>query len=435
MHNLALELQYLGHHVTGSDDEIYDPALSRLASADLLPAEMGWNAERIGINIDTVIVGMHAHLDNPEWNRAKELGINILSFPEYIGRTINATERIVICGSHGKSTTTAMIMHALRYNKKTFDYLLGGLLDGFDTMVRLRGEDIFIAEGDEYLSSREDRTPKMHHYQGTTVVITGIEWDHMNVFPTQQAYRSQFEKLIADTLDRNGQVLWYEEDEQLKALTSSLEDESLIPYRELATTDHGDIIDGSESIRIGVFGKHNMANMGAALEVSLRLGLSRSEFLSAMPSFRGVDRRLQKLSHSPLVFLDYAHAPSKVSATVHAVKNRYRDKEVIAFYELHTYSSLNPEFLPQYAGSMNPAIKAYVFVDKKALEMKRKQMLDQDAIIEAFCHVNMTVIMDRQKLEEVVQKEYSLAKVFLFMTSGTFGNLDLHNFFPIDINQ
>ena len=423
MHNLALELAAQGHHVSGADDEIYDPARSRLAAAGLLPQE-GWDAGRINRDIDLIILGMHAHLDNPELIRAKELGIEVVSFPEYVGRYSTSPTKIVIAGSHGKSTTTAMIMHALKQLGHDADYLLGGLLDGFDRMVRLSGAPVMIIEGDEYLSSRIDPVPKMLHYHGELVVITGVEWDHKNVFPTEDIYISQFDDLITQCAEEQATIIWYKDDPHLGRIINQKESLKERAYDRYTLQD-GQVRTDEGSYPMQIFGDHNMANLKAASLVCRHLGIPEKDFLTAMSSFRGVGKRLELISEDPIVYLDYAHAPSKVRATVQAVRQAYAEKKILAVYELHTYSSLSEDFLPQYTGTLDEADHAMVYFDHHALQIKRLPNLDKDKVRSGFERDDLQVISDRTELGIALIDLKGSYDIILMMSSGTFGGLDV----------
>ena len=423
MHNLALELAAQGHHVSGADDEIYDPARSRLAAAGLLPQE-GWDAGRINRDIDLIILGMHAHLDNPELIRAKELGIEVVSFPEYVGRYSTSPTKIVIAGSHGKSTTTAMIMHALKQLGHDADYLLGGLLDGFDRMVRLSGAPVMIIEGDEYLSSRIDPVPKMLHYHGELVVITGVEWDHKNVFPTEANYISQFDDLITQCAEEQATIIWYKDDPHLGRIINQKESLKERAYDRYTLQD-GQVRTDEGSYPMQIFGDHNMANLKAASLVCRHLGIPEKDFLTAMSSFRGVGKRLELISEDPIVYLDYAHAPSKVRATVQAVRQAYAEKKILAVYELHTYSSLSEDFLPQYTGTLDEADHAMVYFDHHALQIKRLPNLDKDKVRSGFERDDLQVISDRTELGAALIDLKGSYDIILMMSSGTFGGLDV----------
>ncbi len=428
MHNLALELQGQGHEITGSDDEIYDPARSRLSAVGLLPDQMGWAPQRIDSNIDIIILGMHAQKDNPELLAAQDMGLSIMSFPEFIGETIKARSKIVVAGSHGKSTITAMIMHVLNYLQIESDYVLGGMLAGFKRMVSLSGASIAVIEGDEYLSSRVDSTSKMMHYHGDIVVISGIEWDHMNVFPTVENYIEQFEKLIEQTTREGGKVIWYEGDPYLGNLMREVSQGTGIAYDNLKVDDSGAVVWDGKQYPIAVFGDHNLANMNAARLACIEVGVNAGDFFAAIASFEGVGKRLELIFSEPVVYLDYAHAPSKVRATVHAVRSRHRQSKILAVYELHTYSSLNAQFLPHYEDTMSRSDQAVIYYDNHALAMKQMPALERNVVKEAFGE-GTHVYRDQSELKDYLMSVKSDYDVILMMSSGTFGGLDLDEIF------
>ncbi len=419
MHNIALDLQKNGHQITGSDDEIYEPAKTRLAKAGLLPDQIGWLAEKITPDLDAVILGMHARADNPELERAKELGIRIFSFPEFIYEHARDKIRIVVAGSHGKTTTTSMIMHAMKAAGMDFDYLVGGQIEGFNHMVRFSNAPIMVIEGDEYLSSAIDRKPKMLHYRPHYAIITGIAWDHMNVFPTYQNYKDQF-SLFLDTIESGGKVFCFDGDRDLVEIAglNQRKDIEMLPYS---------FLEDQHMNAMQVFGKHNQANLKAASLICEQIGILPESFVKYMANFSGTSKRLQKLYDSDdlKVFLDFAHAPSKLKATVEAVRSKYTDYKLIALYELHTYSSLNKEFLQQYNGSMDLADKALVYFNAHTLEMKKMPDLSPDFIKDAFQRPDLEVCQDNAALVHFIQKHKGNRHVFLFMTSGTFNGLPI----------
>lgn len=425
MHNLAMELAVQGHIVSGSDDEIYDPAYSRLKNAGLLPSQVGWNSDQITREIDLVILGMHARQDNPELVRAKNLDLEIMSFPEFIGRFSKAQKRVVVAGSHGKSTTTAMIMHVLKKLNIKADYLLGGILPGIDRMVNLSGSDILVVEGDEYLSSRIDPTPKMLHYNGNIVVITGIEWDHMNVFPTYDDYTSQFANLIDSVNRSGGKIFWYKKDKQSEELINKSKSLRHLSYGALDQDENLNIKFQKAIYPVKIFGKHNMANLNAARQVCNELGIGDDDFFQAITDFVGVKRRLELVTQDPRIFLDYAHAPSKVKATVKAVKEQFPDDKILAIYELHTYSSLNKDFIPNYKHTLENADEAIIFIDEHALKMKRMPSLDPKLVRKSFDHKNITILSDRVDLKKHFDDAKSIFDTILLMSSGTFGGLKI----------
>jgi len=422
MHNLAMELQALGHQVTGSDDEIYEPAFSRLHSVDLLPSQMGWEASRINSDIELVILGMHAQLDNPELLKAQQLGLRIESFPEYIAKHIAPKKKIVVTGSHGKTTTTAMIMYALKKLGMSFDYLVGGLIDGFDRMVRLSQDtQVAVVEGDEYLSSRLDSRPKMLHYQGDIVITTGVSWDHMNVFPTYEDYLSQFMSLY-DSMNNESIIIYDERDLALKRLIEEAHTPNRLAYNPLKISGDG-VLYESQEFALSVFGAHNRANLHAAMIACQQIGVEPTEFLAAMYDFKGVDKRLSLISCDPVIYRDFAHAPSKVKATVGAVRERYTESNMLALLELHTYSSLNAEFISQYRATLDDADRVIIFYDPEVVARKRLPTLSIEFITECFNHPNMLVVDQVQDLETVLAQSKGKYEVYLLMSSGNFGDI------------
>ena len=431
MHNLAIALKRQGHRITGSDDEIYDPARTRLAREGLLPDREGWFEHNIQDDLDLIVLGMHAREGNPELNKALDLGLEILSFPEYIYRHSKDKTRVVIGGSHGKTTTTSMIMHALKYHGKEFDYLVGAYLDGFENMVSLSDAPIVVIEGDEYLSSAIDRRPKFFHYRPQISVLTGIAWDHMNVFPTEENYFEQFSGFLK-TLPEEAKVFWYESDRQLRKLkddyTGSAE---LIPYGKIRH-QRGDenwslVSSGDKKYEIELFGEHNMANFRAAQLVCNELGLGEAAFLEAMQSFKGAKKRLQLIARKGdrYFYQDFAHAPSKVKATAESFRQRFPESHLFAVVELHTYSSLNQKFLPHYRGALDKADVAIVFFSPHTLKMKRMPPLNKDIIRKQFGREDIIVVNDAEELRKSLIEHSSGDSSYLMMSSGTFGGLDL----------
>jgi UDP-N-acetylmuramate: L-alanyl-gamma-D-glutamyl-meso-diaminopimelate ligase len=429
MHNIALALHQNGHHITGSDDEIYNPAKDRLAKAGILPAKYGWFPEKITADLDCVILGMHARKDNPELLRAQELGVKIYSYPEFIYQHSKDKKRVVIAGSHGKTTTTSMIMHVLQYWKRDFDYLVGAMLEGFDTMVRLSDAPVMIIEGDEYLSSPIDLVPKIHHYKPDVAIITGIAWDHMNVFPTFENYIEQF-TIFIKTINPKGALFYYEKDEHLVKIAQNA------PCRAQSYTNFDNTVKRQktyiktakgDTIPLSVFGDHNLANMKAAYLACTEIGVSDADFFEAIQSFKGAAKRLQILhrTKNAVAYLDFAHAPSKVKATMQAVKAQFPTRKLLACLELHTYSSLNKSFLPQYAGAMDPADQAIVFFNEHTLAMKKMPPLSIEEVKTFFNNANLLVFTDNQLLKDFLHKQSFNNQNLLLMTSGTFVGLDL----------
>lgn len=439
MHNLALALQSKGYVVSGSDDEFFEPSKSRLAAHGLLPDEAGWHPERITTELDAVILGMHATEDNPELVRARQLGLKIYSFPDYLYEQTAHERRIVVGGSHGKTTTTAMIMYVLRHCDIEFDYMVGAQVEGFDTMVGLSNTaKIAVFEGDEYLTSPLDRTSKFLHYHPDVAIITGIAWDHVNVFPTFPGYVDQFRK-FAHSIMPGGSLIYCAADDNLCHIASEKFEQGVktLPYKGFAWCVNADqtvsaTICGHD-IHVGVFGDHNMQNMQAAYLACREVGVTDSQFAEAISTFGGAARRLQELCHADaegpmrgaVAYLDFAHSPSKLRATINAVRSRYRDKEVVACMELHTFSSLTKDFLPQYAGTMDRADRAIVYFNPEVIEHKRLDLFSASDVAQAFHHPNLDVLTRSADVESELRSLDLSGKVLLLMTSGNFGGLDL----------
>jgi UDP-N-acetylmuramate: L-alanyl-gamma-D-glutamyl-meso-diaminopimelate ligase len=430
MHNLALALHHNGHQVTGSDDEIYNPAADRLAKYGLLPAEFGWFPEKITPDLDAIILGMHARKDNPELARAQELGLKIYSYPSFLYEHAKNKKRVVIAGSHGKTTTTSMIMHVLQHCKRDFDYLVGAMLEGFETMVRLSDAPIMVIEGDEYLSSPIDLQPKIAHYKPHIAIITGIAWDHINVFPTFENYIQAFRNFI-QTIDNQGHLYYYGGDKDLMNLAK----EGNLPAHAAPYAAFDSVIkqgktyikNNSELVPLEVFGGHNLSNLKAAYHVCKALEISDADFFAAIQDFKGAAKRLQTLAvaKSAHAFLDFAHAPSKVAATVAAMKAQYKRRKLLACLELHTFSSLNKNFLPLYKDTMNAADEAIVFFNEHTFKMKKMPPLSPDEVKAFFNHPNLHVFTDNQALIAHLQQHSFKSRNLLLMTSGTFNGLNL----------
>jgi len=432
MHALAIALQKKGHEVTGSDDEIFEPARGNLVRAGILPTAEGWFPERITGSVDAVILGMHARCDNPELLRAQQLGINIYSFPEFLYNQTKDKLRIVIAGSHGKTTITSMVMHVLKHNGISFDYMVGSRLAGFDNMVELDSENkIAVFEGDEYLSSCLDTTPKFHLYRPQIALISGIAWDHINVFPTFGKYVEQF-SIFIDKMPDGGSLVWCESDPVLASVVA-LANESIrkYPYKthEFVTGESGtSLIRGSERIAVNIFGSHNMENLSGAKQICMLAGVSEQGFYDAISGFQGPARRLETLgsNDSTIIFNDFAHSPSKVLATVKAVKEQYPGRRVVALLELHTFSSLTKNFLEHYKGTMDAADEAVVFYNPATIEHKKLEMISPDEVKEAFAREDLRVITDRNEVEQLLQPgEHWHNTCLLLMSSGNFAGLDL----------
>lgn len=438
MHNLALALQQQGHTITGSDDEIYEPSRTRLDQHGLLPAEMGWFPATVHADLDAVIVGMHARKDNPELAKAQELGLPIYSYPEYIYRQSRQKQRVVIAGSHGKTTITSIILHVLKYHNRTFDYLVGAQVEGFETMAQLTPDGnsaaapIIIIEGDEYASSPIDPRPKFLHYQPHIALISGIAWDHVNIYPTWDEYVDQFE-LLADGMPKAGILVFDETDNMLDVIgQKERPDITKIPYEGHLS----EIVDGQtflvtkqkSRIPVLVFGEHNMKNIAGAMTVLDRIGINEEQFYAAIPTFKGAFRRLEKVAEQDhrILFRDFAHAPSKVEATTEAVKQQYPGQKLLAAVELHTFSSLNRAFLGQYKDCLDAADEAVVYFNAHTLAIKQLEPITPDDVITAFDRANLRVFTDTAELQAYLLTQRDAAEIFLLMSSGTFGGLELN---------
>ncbi len=430
MHNMALALHENGHEVTGSDDEIYNPAKNRLAKAGLLPKLMGWHPERIHKDLDAIILGMHARKDNPELLKAMELGLPIFSYPAYIYEASKQKSRVVVAGSHGKTTTTAMILHVLRYHKVNTDYLVGAQLKGFDTMVRLSDAPLIVLEGDEYLSSPLNRVPKIHCYHPKISIITGIAWDHVNVFPTFENYVEQF-RIYIKMMKPGASLIYFEGDPVLKKLVE--EDGQHLKLTAYDTPPHEtqnyqtEILDEKGNIPLKIFGLHNLQNMESARYVCQELGLSKEQFYEAIQSFEGAAKRLETLGkgQKSAAYLDFAHAPSKVKATINALKGQFNDRSLVACLELHTFSSLNKDFLGEYAGTSDQADEMVLYYSEHTLKMKKLPPLSKEEVREAFQNPNLAVFTDKEQLEAWLLGQNWANKNLLLMTSGNYNGLDL----------
>lgn len=433
MHNLALALHQKGYQVTGSDDEIFEPSRTRLEQKGLLPSEMGWNPNRITTNLDAVILGMHAREDNPELVRAKELGVKIYSYPEYLYEQTKEKCRIVIGGSHGKTSTTAMIMHVLKHAGITFDYMVGAQLDGFETMVSLSNEAKYaIFEGDEYLTSPIDLRPKFHLYKPNIGLVTGIAWDHINVFPTFDMYVEQF-SIFSNLIEEDGTFIYFAQDKHLEKIASELKSS----IRKVAYDTHPyELSNGvcklktaTDLVPLKIFGEHNLQNIAGAKAVCSSIGISDSTFYEAIATFAGAAKRLQLLASksNTNIYLDFAHSPSKLKATTQAVKEQFPNRTLVACMELHTFSSLNRDFLSEYKGTMSKADHAYVYFNPETLRHKRLPEINQDEVAEAFGG-NVKVFTDSSLLiKELQLREYTNSNL-LIMTSGNFSGVDLKSF-------
>jgi len=432
MHNLALALHHKGYKVTGSDDTIFEPSKSRLSKHNLLPETFGWFPERITNSLDAVILGMHAKADNPELLKAKELGLKIYSYPEFLYEQSKQKTRVVIGGSHGKTTITAMILHVMNYHDKEVDYMVGAQLEGFDTMVHLTEENDFIVlEGDEYLSSPIDRRPKFHLYKPNIALLSGIAWDHINVFPTFENYVEQF-KIFADSMSRGGILVYNEEDPTVKQVA----EEATAPTRKHAYTTAAYSVENGKTLLetpegpmpIEIFGAHNLNNLAGAKWICQHMGVDEDEFYEAISTFKGASKRLEKITenNNAVVYKDYAHSPSKVSATTKAVKNQYPDRKLVACLELHTYSSLNAEFLDQYEGALDAADKAIVFYSPDAVQIKQLDEVKAEQINEAFKRDDLVIFTNPADFKTYLYAQDFKDSVLLLMSSGNYGGLDFN---------
>lgn len=435
MHNLAIALHEKGYHVSGSDDAIFEPSATRLKQRGLLPEEMGWFPEKITADLDAVILGMHAHADNPEMLRAQELGLKIYSYPEYLYEQSKDKTRVVIAGSHGKTTITSMVLHVLHYHGKEVDYMVGAQLEGFDVMVKLTEEnDFMVMEGDEYLSSTLDRRPKILLYQPNIALISGISWDHVNVFPTFENYVHQFE-LFVDSITAGGALIYNAEDETLvKVVENSEKALKKFPYQTPKYTieDGISFLETSEGpIPLEVFGKHNLNNLEGARLICNQLGVMDEDFYEAIQSFKGASKRLELINRSSefVAYKDFAHAPSKVISTTQAVKEQFEQKKLIACLELHTYSSLNPKFLSEYKGALDKADEKIVYYNPEALAIKRMEPISPADIRAAFGDESIQVFTSSEELKNHLEKTDKSGKVILMMSSANFGGIDLKKLF------
>ncbi|MBP6153920.1 MAG: peptidoglycan synthetase [Chitinophagales bacterium] len=431
MHQLASHLRNQGNRVSGSDDAIFEPAKSNLEKLGLMPEQIGWFPEKITTNIDAIILGMHAKSDNPELLKAQELGLKIYSFPEFIFEQCKDKTRIAIAGSHGKTSITSMIMHLLRTNQKAFDYLVGAKLDGFDFMVKTSNDaPLMVIEADEYLTSPLDLRSKFLHYHPHIAIISGIAWDHINVFPTFEAYLETFRKFIL-SIQPDGYLIYNSDDEELVKMINHLPLQiHLIPYKAfefIVRNDDNFLLYQHNEYPITIFGSHNFANLKAAFEVGKLVGIAEDDILINFQSFQGAAKRLEKIKEDKAIqqtiFRDFAHAPSKVSATVKAVRERYKSRKIIAVFELHTYSSLQENFIEQYQHSLDAADVKILFLDEEALKIKNKQDLDEQWLKAQFADDSIFVFKNANTLKEKIEKELSGNCVLLLMSSGNFGGI------------
>ena len=431
MHNLALALHHKGYNISGSDDVIFEPSKGRLADKGLLPEEFGWFPEQIHKNLDAVILGMHAKPDNPELLRAQELGVTIYSYPEFLYEQSKDKTRVVIGGSHGKTTITSMILHVLNYHGIEVDYMVGAQLDGFDRMVHLTAENDFIVlEGDEYLSSPIDRRPKFHLYKPNIALLSGIAWDHINVFPTFENYVDQF-RIFVDGIVKGGSITYNIEDEEVKKVVEASENAiRKLPYStpEYSVENGQTLLETPEGpMPIEIFGRHNLNNLAGAKWICQNMGVDEDDFYEAIATFSGASKRLEKIaeSDSAVVYKDFAHSPSKVAATTNAVKEQYPNRKVIACLELHTYSSFNAEFLKEYKGALHAADEAIVFFLPESVKIKKLKEVTPAQITQAFERNDLKIYTDANAFKDFVFDQDYDNSVLLLMSSGNYGGLDL----------
>ena len=430
MHNLALALHNKGYNVTGSDDTIFDPSKSRLEAKGLLPESFGWFPEKITLDLDAIVLGMHAKADNPELQKAQELGLRIYSYPEFLYEQSKNKTRVVIGGSHGKTTITSMILHVMHYHDRDVDYMVGAQLEGFDVMVKLTEDNDFIVlEGDEYLSSPIDRRPKFHLYKPNIALLSGIAWDHINVFPTYENYVEQF-NIFVDSIVRGGSINYNEEDLEVKRVVEASENQiRKLPYQtpEYSVENGETLLETPDGpMPIEVFGAHNLNNLAGAKWICQHMGIDEDDFYEAISTFKGASKRLEKIAESQtsVAYKDFAHSPSKVKATTEAVKAQYKDKELLACLELHTYSSLNAEFLKEYKGAFNAADKAVVFYSPHAVEIKKLDEVSHQQIADAFERDDLIIYTNPQDFKDFLFSQNFDSTALLLMSSGNYGGLD-----------
>ena len=431
MHNLAIALKAAGHEVTGSDDEIFEPSRTNLANQGLLPKQDGWFPEKLDASLDAIVLGMHSKANNPELIKAQELGLTIYSFPDYIYNQAKDKQRVVIAGSHGKTTITAMVIHVLNFFNKKFDYVIGAKVKGVENTVKLSDAPVIVIEGDEYLSSSLDPVPKFLKYQHHIGLISGIAWDHANVFPTEEEYVKQFD-IFSDQTPKGGILIYCEQDPMAVIIGKKERTDVLaVSYKLHPHAQDGDkffLTSGKERYPIKVFGSHNYSNISGAKEIVKKLGITNEQFYEAISSFEGAAGRLEKVfsSNSLNVFKDFAHAPSKVKATVKAVKEFGPQQELIACLELHTYSSLNKKFLPQYKDSLKYAQQAAVFFDPKKVSSKNLDPISEEDVQKAFRTPSLKVFTEADKLEDFLLDQSWKNKNLLMMSSGNFGGIKIN---------
>ncbi|MFD0989913.1 UDP-N-acetylmuramate--L-alanine ligase [Mariniflexile jejuense] len=430
MHNLAIALHNKGYKVTGSDDEIFEPSKSRLNAKGILPNTYGWFPEKINTSLDAIVLGMHAKADNPELLKAQELGLKIYSYPEFLYEQSKHKTRVVIGGSHGKTTITSMILHVMHYHNRDVDYMVGAQLEGFDVMVKLtETNDFMVLEGDEYLSSPIDRRPKFHLYKPNIALLSGIAWDHINVFPTYDNYVEQF-SIFVDSIVSGGSITYNEEDAEVKRVVeASVNTIRKLPYYtpEYTVEDGETLLETPEGpLPIEVFGKHNLNNLAGAKWICQHMGVDEDDFYEAIASFKGASKRLEKIAESKtsVAYKDFAHSPSKVEATTKAVKEQYANRTVVACLELHTYSSLNAEFLKEYKGALDAADVAVVFYSPHAVEIKKLKEVTHEQIATAFEREDLIIYTNPDDFKNFLFSQNFDNKALLLMSSGNYGGLN-----------
>lgn len=424
MHNLAIDLHKNGHTISGSDDQIFEPSFSKLKKYSLMPKNLGWNADFITDEIDLIILGMHAKEDNLELKKALELGLKIQSFPEFVASQITDKKRVAIAGSHGKTSTTAMLMHILKDNNFEFDYLVGSELPGYESMVKLSNAPLIVIEADEYLSSKLDQRPKFLWYKPQLSVITGIAWDHINVFPTFELYKKAFTDFI-DSHQADSSIFFYQFDEELSKIINN-STYKCRPYTELTAKNQGQysiVLDNNEEeYYFPFFGNHFLQNASAAIHLAMELGLNQKDIYKALESFPGSAKRLELVWANDQLFIyrDFAHSPSKVMATIKAFSRQFKDYQVFFVFEPHTFSSQQIDFIQHYNKCFED-LNAYIFMDKKAFALKNKPMLSGPDIENAFG--TNSILNSATELMKEIRKSSQKSKktVWVLMSSGNMG--------------
>lgn len=430
--SLAIQLKLLGHNVTGHDDEIYEPSKSALAQHGLLPQHEWWDADSVTSDIDMIVLGMHASADNPELLRAKELGLMIKSYPEVIYEFSKNKMRVVIAGSHGKTTTTSMVMHVLKHNGISFDWVVGGIVPGFDTMVSLDdNHKIIIIEWDEYPDGKINMTAKMLLYKHNIGILNGIAWDHITTYPTFDSYLLPFQTFV-DQTPTDGFLGYYQDDQEVTNIMEHTDTQAQTVWY----TVHPHIIrDGITylqtpqwEVKLSIFWAHNCINISAAKLVCNQLDLSDEQFYAAIWSFTGAGNRLQLIHQDDAKHLtilrDFAHSPSKLTATINAVKTQYPDRTIIGLFELHTFASLSASFLPEYKWSFDAADIACVYYDDHTFQIKRMTPLTKEVVINGFGRSDLVVQDSANDLQAWYDNLDLTNSVVVLMSSGNFGGVE-----------